>query len=88
MWPAREQFSFLSIQFNGKELFPTKEKFQELANALRQLDWTFKTRVTVRKKIKGAQYECLSDIQRKFSGVNTCESFFTNVYKDRERITV
>lgn len=140
--PSREKFSFLSIQFNGKELFPTKEKVdelsekikiatntkmqkkvlailrktnnllcgwlasfsyydsdryfsqidelinKELANALRQLDWVFKSKYTERRKIKGKEQECLSKTQRLFSGVHTCESFFKDIYKDRKKIKV
>jgi len=33
--PAREKFSFLSIQFNGKELFPTKEKVMQLSEKIK-----------------------------------------------------
>ena len=33
--PAREKFSFLSIQFNGKELFPTKEKVLQLSEKIK-----------------------------------------------------
>lgn len=140
--PAREKFSFLSIQFNGKELFPTKEKVdqlyekikiatnikmqkkvltvlrktdnllcgwlaafsyydsdryfgqidefinKELANALRQFDWVFKSKYTERRKIGGKEFECLSKKQRLFSGVHTCESFFKEIYKDRMKIIV
>jgi len=140
--PAREKFSFLSIQFNGKELFPTKEKVdelfekikfatnikiqknvlailqkinnllcgwlasfsyydsdryydqidefinKELANALRQFNWVFKSKYTERRRIKGGEHECLSKIQRLYSGVNTCESFFKHIYKDRKKIKV
>jgi len=140
--PSREKFSFLSIQFNGKELFPTKEKVdelfekikfatnikiqknvltilrktnnvlcgwlasfsyydsdryfnqidnfinKELANALRQFDWVLKSKYTDKKKIKGKEHECLSTTQRIYSGVNTCESFFKHIYKDRHKIKV
>jgi RNA-directed DNA polymerase len=140
--PAREKFSFLSIQFNGKELFPTKEKVdelfekikfaanikiqknvlailrktknllcgwlasfsyydsdryydqidefinKELANALRQFNWVFKSKYTERRRIKGREHECLSKTQRLYSGVNTCESFFKYIYKDRKKIKV
>lgn len=61
---------------------------KELANALRQLKWIFRSKFTDRKKIKGKEYDCLSKAQRINSGVNTCESFFKNVYKDRTKIKV
>ncbi len=140
--PSREKFSFLSIQFNGKDVFPTKEKVdqlaekikivtnvniqknvltilrktnnllcgwlaaysyydcdryfsqiddlinKELASALRQLKWVFKSKYTDRKKIKGKEHEYLSRTQRINSGVNTCESFFKSVYTDRMKIKV
>jgi group II intron reverse transcriptase/maturase len=140
--PAREKFSFLSIQFNGKELFPTKEKVmqlsekikittnvkmqkdvltilrktnnllcgwlaafsyydsdryfsqidelinKELASALRQMNWVFKTRYTERRKIKRKVQECLSKTQRLNSGVQTCESFFREIYTHRKKIDV
>lgn len=140
--PSREKFSFLSIQFDGKAVFPTKEKVdqlserikivtnvkiqknvltvlrktnnllcgwlaafsycdsdryfsqiddlinKELASALRQLKWVFKSKYTDRKKIRGKEQEYLSTPQRINSGVNTCESFFKNVYTNREKIEV
>lgn len=140
--PSREKFSFLSIQFDGKAVFPTKEKVdqlserlkivtnvkiqknvltvlrktnnllcgwlaafsyydsdryfshiddlinKELASALRQLKWVFKSKNTTRKKIKGKEHECLSSLQRINSGVNTCESFFKFIYTKRAKIEV
>lgn len=147
--PDRENFEFLSIKFNGRELYPKKEKvielkekirnicslhrwdteknkridnnvltilkrtdnlicgwlsafsfsdvdryFEEidsysniqLAHILRQMDWGFKSSKLKKVKYKSQQVDSLSDTQRRYSGVHTCKSFFSEVLIRRLKI--
>jgi RNA-directed DNA polymerase len=140
--PASQSFSFLSIRFNGNQIWPDEKKFKELkqkiryvtdtkefkdvltvlrktnnlicgwlasfsfsdvdryfdeiddyvnkelAVALMHLQWKLKTKFTSNTKIKynGGYPTCLSEAQRKTSGVLTCKEFFRKHMKRRRKI--
>ncbi len=151
LMPDRDNFSFLSIRFDGKHVYPTKEKVKELKDKVktlcvlqnwdkdskvkidntvlvtlkrvdnllcgwlaafsftdvdrnfveideyinkelcavfRQMGWDFKTTVKSKTKTKysGSFRDCLSDEQRRYSGVHTCVGFFEKVMSNRNKI--
>ena len=84
-WLASFSYSDIDRYFDDVDEYV----YKELENVLRKMGWTFKSKSVAQTKKKYATYghvSCLSEEQRKFSGVCTCQSIFKEVMTNREKI--